>query len=265
MPTPNSSVSRTANIRVDASALSKALTRVQLDNPCNPVKVLFTNDGISIWTHDQAKTMNVFLTESKIDDLKVKTDCVLLINPQDFANLLSTKFGGDKVLINTKANAPIIVKNKAGASVTYHPADEDDCAMVPDRWVLPKDKSGWIQIPQKNNEVCTSRITVSRAVLEQGSTDMKVANAPYVVFAFDPSDSTCQSGHWGSKTNQALTKVEAQVEGESVEIGFTNILDKALKITEGESFVLHKHKDVPFTVIENGDMTIIAAETRKEA
>tara|TARA_R110000851_G_scaffold108116_9_gene229036 strand:+ start:8041 stop:8838 length:798 start_codon:yes stop_codon:yes gene_type:complete len=264
MITPNSHVSRNAIIRVSASSLSKTLKRIVMDKPANPVRMLLTDDGVSIWTHDISGTMNLLLTDSKVDDLKVKEPCVLLISPDAFSDLLNTKFGNEIVQITTDANKPIEIKNRNGSRTVYHPADEDDCATVPDRWVMPKDKKGWVKIPQKDNEVCTTRITISRDSLSQGLVDMKVAKAPYIVFSFDKKSSTCSSGHWGAKNNQSYSSIEAEVEGEKVEINLSEILAGILSRCEGNTFVINKHKDVPFIVIECGDTTLIVAETIRE-
>mgnify|MGYP003630618604 CR=1 FL=1 len=265
MITPNSPVSRNVNIKTDATSLAKAIRRVCVDKPSSPVRMLLRTEGISIWTHDLAKTMNIFLTDSVVDGLKVKEDCILLFSPDDFSDLLSTKFRGQEIQIQTKANEPIKIRNLNGSSVVYHPADEGDCAMVPDRWFMDKDAKGWIKIPQKNNESCTSKITISRESLKQGLVDMKVANAPYVVFNFGNTKSICTSGHWAAKANQSHSVIEAELEGEEVEIGLSNSLEKLLSICNGNTFIIYKHRDVPFVIIECSDMRLIIAENRRDA
>lgn len=264
MLTPNSDVSRNATIRANASSLAQALQRTVVEKNGNPVRVLFTDDGMSVWTHDIGKTMQVLITNAKVDSLKVKEPCVLLINADEFSNLLSRKFGDSLVQITTKPNEPINITTKDGGNALYHPADEDDCAIVPDRWKMPKNSAGWIELPQKDNEVCTSRITLSKAALEQGMVDMQVASAPYVVFSFSSKGSRTSSGHWGTKTNQSHTPISATVEGEDVEIGLAGLLKTIVSKLTTDEVVIHKHKDVPFIVMENDDTTIVAAETIKE-
>ena len=264
MLTPNSEVSRTASIRISANECADILRRVILDKPSNPVRVLFTDDGVSVWTHDLAKTIQVLITNADVA-LKVKEPCVLLIDPEPFANLLESKFGGEMVQITTKANQPIIIKNRAGAKSVFHPADEDDCFLIPDRWLLPKNGDGWFIIPMKDNAVCTTRATLSRDALASGLTDMKVAKAPYVVFDFSESGSSCSSGHWGTKTNQSHTNIQSVVEGESVEVVFTESLGVILSHMVEDTFRISKHKDIPFVVVENGDTTIIATEAQRES
>lgn len=264
MLTPNSEVSRTASIRISANECADILRRVVLDKPSNPVRVLFTDEGVSVWTHDLAKTIQVLITDADVA-LKVKEPCVLLIDPEPFANLLDKKFSGEMVQITTKANRPIVIKNRAGAKSVFHPADEDDCFLIPDRWLLPKNDDGWFILPMKDNEVCTTKVTIDRHSLANGMTDMKVANAPYVVFNFGPKKSSCSSGHWGTKTNQSHTNIKATVEGDETEVVFTESLGVVLSHTDEDTFVLYKHKDIPFVVVESGDTTIIATEAQRES
>ena len=219
---------------------------------------------MSVWTHDLAKTIQVLITKANVA-LKVKEPCVLLIDPLPFANLLDNKFSGEMVQITTKANRPIVIKNRVGAKSVFHPADEDDCFLIPDRWLLPKNSDGWFTLPMKDNEVCTTKVTIDRGELSGGLTDMKVANAPYVVFNFNPSKSSCSSGHWGTKTNQSHTNIKATVEGDAAEVVFTESLGVILSHMDEDTFVIYKHKDIPFVVIENGDTTIIATEAQRES
>ena len=58
--TPNSpTLSRTVKARVSANEFSALLQRTVLDNPPTPVKILLEEDGVSIWTHDAAKTIQL--------------------------------------------------------------------------------------------------------------------------------------------------------------------------------------------------------------
>ena len=264
MITPNSEVSRTATIRASASELAKVMNRASLDKPANPVRVLFTNDGVSVWTHDLAKTVQVLITNAEVDSLKVKEDCILLVDPEAFGKLLTTKFSNGIVKITTEANETIDVRDKSGNQAIYHPADEDDVFKIPDHWVLPKNSDGWVTLPMKDNEKCNTRVTINRADLLKGLTDMKVANAPYVVFSFDEKGSSCASGHWGAKTNQSHSAVEATVEGDAVEVCFTENLTEIIKKLDGETFELQKHSGVPFVVISGGSTTVVATEAQRE-
>ena len=265
MVTPNSPVSRNAQIRVQSSALADILSRVTLDKPSGAIRILFKKSGsVSIWTHDIAKTVQMLVTDLEIPDIKVKEDCVLLIEPDSFANLLLSKYVDQNVQITTSANNAIVIKDQQGSEVVFHPADESDCQIVPDRWIMPKDSDGWIQIPQKDNETCTSRITISRNDLAKGVIDMKVANAPYVVFSFGSKKSSCRSGHWGVKSNQSQTQITANVEGDDIDVVFTDNLSGILSKAIGDAFTIQKHSEVPFVIMECGAIRFVASEAQKE-
>ena len=271
MTTPNSHVSRTVAIKVGASSLAVQLDRVALDSPSEPVKALFTDAGMSVWTHDLAKTMHVFLTNAPLEKFKVKEPCVLLINPREFADLLRLKFGDSQVSITTKANEVITLKDKENNRASYYPADEDDCAIVPDRWEMPQSasKKGWRVIPQHGHELCSMRVHIQREYLTRGVVDMEVAKAPYCEFHFSPSGGgTVTSGHWGSKTNQSHSPIQCRVEVSDPTythgvVALTNTLTQVLNRSIGDDFILHKHKDTPFVIIEVGDMVCVVAETTK--
>ena len=167
--TPNSpTLSRTVKARVSANEFSALLQRTVLDNPPTPVKILLEEDGVSIWTHDAAKTIQLLIDRAEVGTLRVSEPCTLLVEPKSFAELLKAKFAGEVVEINTEAGQPITVKNRTGSSVTYHPADEDDCNSIPDHWVLPVD-DGFRVFPMFDNEKATSRITIPIAELKEGA------------------------------------------------------------------------------------------------
>ena len=263
--TPNTpTVSRSGVIRAESSSLSKALRRAILDSPSNPVKALLTNDGMSIWTHDIAKTVQLIMTNAPIDGLKVKTDCVMLIDPESMASLLDTKFPNEMVKITIEPNQPIKVESRTRGSVIYHPADEDDCFMVPDHWIIPKDSDGWYQIPMLNNEACTVKVTLTRAEMSRGLIDMSVAGAPYVSYDFTPSGSTCASGHWGSKSNRSHSPVDATVTGGTISLNFTENLGNILQRLDGDNFILQKNDKTPFVIIECGSTVVVATEAQRE-
>ena len=265
MTTPNSAVSRSAQIRVQASVLADILSRLTLDKPSGAIKILFKKSGsVSVWTHDIAKTVQMIMTDQTISDMKVKEDCVLLIEPDSFANLLQSKYADQIVQITTSANQPIVIKDQQGSEVVFHPADESDCQIVPDRWIMPTGSSGWIRIPSKNNEPCTSRITISRNDLAKGMIDMKVANAPYVVFSFTKKTNTCRSGHWGTKSNQSETRITAKLEGKDTDVVFTENLNGILSKSIGDAFTIQKHSELPFVIVECGAIRFVASEAQKE-
>lgn len=262
--TPNSDVSRTVKAQLNAHDLGSVLQAVALDNPSSPVRVLLTDEGASVWTHDNSKTIQALLTDRPIGDLKVDEPCVLLVEPKSFGDLLSTKFGQQTVRITTDAAKPITIKSKQGGQAIYHAADEDDCNIVPDHWVLPKDDDGKRLFPMFDNEPSTTIIKTSRSELQRGLTDMNVAKAPYIVFNFEKANSTCESGHWGSKTNRSASPIAADVEGESVEVCFTSNLTNILKTLDGESITIQKHTKGQFVVLEGTTTTIVATEAIRE-
>jgi len=268
MLTPNTHVSRTVRLRVSAKSLANQLRRVCLDTPPQPVRVLFTDAGMSVWTHDLAKTMHVFLSDAPLVDYKVKEPCVLLVNPKEFSDTLALKFKDSQVQIRTEANQEITINDKVGNSSVIYPADEDDCAIVPDHWQIPDSdtKEGWKHIPQKGED-CTTRVEMSRSELVKAMVDMQVASAPYCEFAFaDKHRTVATSGHWTSKTNRSMSKLDCTTLGSSVSVGLTDdSLTRLLSITTSDDFVFHKHIETPFVVAECGDMVVTLAETQKGA
>lgn len=262
--TPNSSeLSRTADIKVSASELGDALSSIVTDNPPAPVRVMFTNDGMSVWTHDNAKTLQVLVDERELQGLKVKEDCVLLVEPKAFSELLMAKFNGENIRIQTDAAKPITVKSKSGAQAIYHAADEDECHTVPDHWILPKDPAGICEFPMFDKEKSTLQVRLNRSELRSGLIDMQVAKAPYVVFSFNESKSTCSSGHWGAKSNQSVSPITADVKG-SGEVCFTNNLVTILKALDGDSITIQKHEKGTFVVLSGITTTIVATEAVRE-
>ena len=264
MTSPNKITNQTAKVRANASHLAKQIGRIVIDKPSNPVRIGFTGDGMSIWTHDLSKTVQVYLSDSEINGLTVKDDCVIMVDPSSFVDLLTTKYGSQPIQISTKAGEVINIKDQDGSQAVFHPADEDDCVSIPDRWFLPSDNDGWVLLPMKDNERCTTRIKITRSNLQKGLIDMKVANAPYVVFTFSDKGSSCASGHWGAKTNQSRSRIDADVEGEDVEVVFTDTLNTILSKSDGDVFIIQKHKDVGFAVVDCGDIRFVATEAQRE-
>jgi len=264
--TPNSVVSRSGVIRAESSSLATALRRAILDSPSNPVKALVTKDGLSIWTHDIAKTIQLIMTDANIHGLKVKGDepVLMLIDPDSMASLLDTKFPSEMVKITIEPNQPIKVESRTGGNVVYHPADEDDCFIVPDHWIMPKDDKGWFTIPMLNGESCTTKVVLTKAEMSRGLVDMQVAGAPYVSYDFTPSGSTCSSGHWGSKTNRSHSPVDATVEGGTISLNFTENLGRILGRLDGDNYVIQKNDKTPFVIIESGSTVVVATEAQRE-
>jgi hypothetical protein len=263
--TPNSSeLSRTADIMVSADELSASLSAIITDNPPAPVRLMLTQStGLSVWTYDNAKTLQVLVDNKRLKGLKVKDDCILLVEPKAFSELLSAKFSGQNVRIQTSANKPITVKTKAGGQAVYHAADEDECHTVPDHWRLKKDSSGTYTYPMFEDESSTLIVKVSRSELQRGLVDMQVAKAPYVVFSFGKK-STCSSGHWGAKSNQSTSPIEADIIQGSGEVCFTSNLTTILKALDGDSITIQKHDKGTFLVLDADTTSIVATEAIRE-
>lgn len=261
--TPNSDVARTVKAQVHAGELASLLQSVSLDAPPSPVRILLTDEGVSVWTHDNSKTIQAIVSERPIGELKVDEPCVLLVEPKSFADLLSAKFKQEAVRISTSAGKPITIKSRQGGTAIYHAADEDDCNIVPDHWVLPT-VDGKKVFPMFDGEEATSVIKTSRSELQRALTDMTVSKAPYVVFSFTDGKSTCESGHWGAKTNRAASPIVADLEGEDVSICFTSNLTQILKTLDGEAITLHKHNKGQFVVLEGATTQVVATEAIRE-
>lgn len=261
--TPNSDVSRTVQARFHAGDFSNIMGSLVMDGMNqSPVRILMTDEGISVWTHDNAKTLQALLTERPVADLKVKEPCVLLVEPKSFSDLLTAKFGSKEVRVSTEAGKPIVIDAKGGATATYHAPDEDDCNMVPDHWILPTSDKGERLFPMFDDEPATSVVEITRSELNRGLIDMKVSKAPYVVFKFP--ENRCESGHWGAKSNKSSTPVLATLTGEAVEVSFTQNLATILSLLDGDSITIHKHEKGGFAVLEGATTTVVATEAVKE-
>ena len=269
--TPNSPVSRNVKVRTTVRSLSSVLRTATLDDSPAPVRLLFRTTGaISVWTHDIARTMQVYVVNWRFDDLKVKEDCILLVDPKEAYSCITSKFGPDEVVkITTEAAQPIVFKNRSGASLTIMPADEDECNMCPDRWVLPYHPDGTRTFPmfdEQNGAYCD----IALSELRKGLSDMATAKAPYVEFSFSPAGSVCQAGHWSAKTVKARTPVDTHTLTEPFTVRFTENLSTILGRFSSDTITLRltKHPQAPFVVIDTlaGSKwcSVVATEAIKE-
>lgn len=229
----------------------------------SPIRILLTNDGVSVWTHDNAKTIQAILTNRQCDDFKVKEPCVLLVEPKSFSDLLMAKFGNQQVQVNTTAGKPITIASKDGSTATYHAPDEDDCNMVPNHWILPTNRKGERLFPMFDNEPATSVVKIARSELTRGLTDMKVSKTPYVVFKFPAN--RCESGHWGAKTNRSSSPISATLVGDAVDVCFTQNLGTIMSLLDGDSITIQKHSKGGFVVLEGATTTVVSTEATREA
>ena len=157
-------------------------------------------------------------------------------------------------------------KNHGGAEVM--PADEDDCLLIPDRWVLPHDENGNITFPMFNNEPATATAEISITELRKAYHEMTTAKAPYVVITFDKK-SEARSGHWTSKTTRSWVPLETKVTG-SFTVSLTESFKTLLNLFHTETTMLRisKHDKGQFVALEAMDgptTTAVATEAIKEA
>lgn len=269
-PTPNdASLSRKVSVRVRANCLADLCDTVTIENPPQPVRLVISEDGGTIWTHDTSRTAQVLVNDYPLAGLRIKEPCVLLVQPRQFSELLRAKFKDEAVEIETDSTKPIHIKAKSGASVVYHAADEDDCATVPDHWILPVDDDGNRVFPMFDDEPATSKIVVDTDEIKRGLLDMRIANAPYVEFVFADAGSYAQSGHWGAKTNQSKTPITADIEGDDCVVCFTENLADIISRFKGSTQVeIQRHNKGGLFVIsaaDGPDVTIIATEAVRES
>lgn len=267
MLTPNSKVTRSARIEANGGSLANFLSRLALDTPAMPVRILFENDGASCWTMNAGKTLMVMLDRWAIDGLKVKEPCAIVCNPKELADLVRVKSRGDTVRVTTAANEPIVVSTKSHGGAEVMPADEDDCLTIPDRNVLPV-KDGKRLFPMFDNEPATSEAILTTGELTKAYMEMQTANAPYVTVSFD-AKSEARSGHWGSKTTRSWTPVDATFSGSPFTVSFTDSLKTVLSVltAAGTDLKVSKHHKGHFMALETtagNQTTIIATEAIKE-
>tara|TARA_R110001592_G_scaffold67354_6_gene206563 strand:- start:9726 stop:10535 length:810 start_codon:yes stop_codon:yes gene_type:complete len=266
--TPNSKVSRTASVQVDGGEFADLLNRVTLDSPPAPVRILFESSGVSVWTLNVSKTIQCLITRWPLAGLKVKEPCVILADPKDLSDVVRAKSRGEAIRISTNASEPIMIgtKNQGGAEVM--PADEDDCLLIPDRWVLPHDENGNITFPMFDNQPATATAEISVEELRKAYHEMMTAKAPYVVITFD-NKSEARSGHWTSKTTRSWVPLEAKVNGPFT-MSMTESFKTLLNLFHSSTTMLKisKHEDGQFVAIEAMDgpsTTTVATEAIKEA
>lgn len=267
MLTPNSKVSRTANIQVNSGSLARFLSRVTTDTPAVPLRLLFTNDGVSCWTMNAGKTLMVMLDNEPLDDYKVKEPCVLVCNPKELGDMVRSKGKGEVVRIKTAAGEAIVVSTKGRGGVEVMPADEDDCMTIPDRNTLPI-SDGKRLFPMFDNEPATSEALLTNHELRKALSEMVTANAPYVVMTLGPK-SEARSGHWNGKTNRSWTPLTATVSGPEFTVSFTDSLKTLIGVLRSEETPLKvsKHHKGQFVVVETLSepfITIVATEAIKE-
>lgn len=271
--TPNTAVSRKVDVSVPTSHLTTFLDAGTVDDPPTPVRILFDNDGASIWTTNQTRTLQVFIDRWNIDLASLAEPCVLLVNPKELSNLLKTKFDRDEtVRITTDTHSMILIQGETkGAEI--NPADEDECLTIPDRWVLPIE-DGKRTFPMFRNEPADYIIEMSMIQLKNCLKDMKVAKAPYVELFLNEKnrgEGKCMAGHWTSKTTRSWSEIEYEsvIEPSSWTIRFSQNLDTILRkfSTDTTEVRISKHREGAFVIIDSTDgefTSVLATEAVKE-
>ncbi len=270
MVSPNQPTEDETKLRIDSGAFAAALDVVSLDSPAVPVKILFEGENMSVWTHDSARTIQVMMDDYPVKDLDAKDKASLIVNPDSMSQLLKAKFNGT-IEVTRNSDSRVNLRSSNGSSVSVTSSAEDECNTIPDHWRLGMDE-GWVTFPMLENAKATTRALVSVDELRKGLVDMKISGAPYAVFRLNGGEkpSFCQSGHWQSKATTSVTIIEADVEGESIEVCFTTALASILSRFPGsEKVMLQKHTDAPFFVVhtlgKEGRIQVIATEAVREA
>lgn len=263
---------------LDATEFSAILRRAAFDTPPAPIRVLFTIDGISIWTMDLAKQAGVFMTgempstytisASKADMVKgVRNPCVMLVCPRELADMLDAKCSGESVRISTDANEKIVVKLRDGSGFDLLPADESECLTIPPSLAFPIGSEGFRTFGAADGAEATFACSMSLADLRKGIVDMQMSKAPYVEFKFDRRGSVCCSGHWTRKTSKSWTQVDAKiVHGDMTTIRFTDNLSKLLSRfgPHTETIGISTHDDVSLVLLESRGCLVVTTEAIKE-
>lgn len=266
--TPNSRVSRTVQIEANGSSLASFLTRLAMDTPCLPVKVLFDSNGATCWSMNAGKTVMLFANEWSIEGLKVKEPCVLVFDPKEMSDIVRSKSRGDTVRITTTAGEPIEIVTKTHGGASILPANEDDCYTIPDRNRMPVGAKGEVLFPMFDNEPATSTGLITVAELRKALLEMTTANASYVSISFDKK-AEARSGHWGSKTTKSWCPIECEFSGSPFTISLTDSLNTVLSLLDTTTTQVkvskhHKGQFVVFESIDGQNTTIVCTEAVKE-
>ena len=262
-------VSRSVRVQVDASILSAMLRRASFDNPPAPVRVLFTGEGITIWTMDLAKQAGVYLTEWMTPHYRIKKAAsVMLVCPKELADMLEAKCNGMAVRIAAEPNEPIKVRAPDGSGFDLLPADESECLTIPASLAFPVNAEGRRTFKGADGAGATLVASMSLAEARKGVIDMNASKAPYVEFEFRDTGTVCRAGHWTKKTNKSFTPVDASIEhGEGV-IRFTSNLSSLLSRFDADTHTvtISSHDDVPLALLESNEgqsAIVVAAEAIK--
>ena len=249
-------------LKVNASALRGLLDHVNVNGSIDPVKIMFTDDGATVWAHDANKTLQVFVNDYKLDDYTLVSDtgCIIL-ETKKVSEMLAAKFGSNKVTVKAEPGKPVSITS-GGSSLTYYSPSEDECFVVPDHWVLPINDEGELLFPMLENATSTLRATMHPDELKKALTDMRVAGATYACITFG-KNSISESGHWSSKSNTSKTDVDATVIHGEGSVTFPEVLSAVSDRLTGDVAEIQKHDNAPFFLLMSGSTRILVTEAQR--
>lgn len=260
--TPNTASNMNVKLKVKASSLKELLEHVNVNNSIDPVKVLFTDEGATIWAHDANKTLQIFIDEAVLDSYELKSDAgSIVFESKRVSEMLAAKFGNEVVSISAKAGSAIEFKS-GKSSMQYYPPSEDECFVVPDHWVLPSNDEGDIVYPMLEDAESTLRVNIHPDELKKALTDMRVANASYASIQFSKDDAVSESGHWANKSNTSKTSIEATVIRGKGSVTFPEVLGSVISRLDGSADI-QKHDETPFFIIRSGTTRILVTEAQR--
>lgn len=251
------------DVRVNAGSLRNLLDHVNINGQIDPVKIMFTVDGATVWAHDANKTLQVFVDDYPLDDYTLKSDqgCIVL-ETKKVSEMLAAKFGSTVVTLSAKAGEPCTISDNGGSSLTYYPPSEDECYVVPDHWVLPM-SNGVITFPMLDDAEATLQVKLHPDELKKALTDMRVAGATYACINFDQKSSVAESGHWTAKSNTSTTNIDADVAEGPGEVTFPEVLAAVTDRLEGDVVDIQKHDQTPFFLLMSGSTKILVTEAQR--
>jgi len=261
--TPNTLTSMNVELTVKAKSLRDLLDHVNVNGMIDPVKVMFTVKGATVWAHDANKTLQVFVNDHPLEDYDLKSEpgC-LIMETKRVSEMIASKFGSEIITVRAKSGEAVTLKC-GGATLTYYPPAEDECFVVPDHWVMPMGNDGSLLYPMLENAKATLRCAMHPDELKKALVDMRVAGATYACIKFGKKDSVSEAGHWTAKTNTSLTPIDAKVIEGTGTVTFPEVLSAVVERLNGDTVEIHKHDDTPFFVLISGPTRILVTEAQR--
>ena len=249
--TPNTETNMDLDLNVDSNSLAGLLQHVNINGQIDPVKVMFDDQGATIWAHDVNKTLQVFIDSYEMEDYDLKSEpgCIVL-ETKKVAEMLQMKFKG-RITLKASAGKPCTFTDSSGSSLTYYPPSEDECYVVPDHWVLPVNADGMLTFPMLKDAESTLRVTLHPDELRKALIDMRTAGATYACIEFEKNESISTAGHWTAKANTSRTVVDADIKVGSGSVTFPEVLAAVSDRIDGDVVEIQKHDDAPFFLLSS--------------